>query len=115
MLVAQFLAKNARQESSADLPDPGMLWLKAQFRARDAALAKATRPILIVTRMGVACILLLGIWFVFASPLAHDFTFDSFKAGMLHGTNSYWSLATIGLGIGTAFCALISSALAFRS
>jgi hypothetical protein len=61
--VAEFL-QNETQLASNELnalPDPGLIWRKAQARAREKALAKATLPI----RMMRTCALVL---LIFAAP-----------------------------------------------
>jgi hypothetical protein len=69
-LVAQLLQKEARlaDHELHSLPDAGLIWRKAQARAREKALAKATLPI----RMMRTCATVLA---VFAAPwLISQFT-----------------------------------------
>jgi hypothetical protein len=58
-LVAQFLREETNLAGhELNLPDPGLIWRKAQSRAREKALAKATLPIRIMR----TCALVLAIF-----------------------------------------------------
>ncbi len=117
MLVAEYLTGQAWLENpEAHLPDPGLLWLKAQLRSRDAALAKATRPIALVTRAGVAAVSVAGVWFAFTpSParewivtLGHDLAFQ-------HAANPYSGTLAVLTGLGSLACLLVGSLFALRT
>jgi len=56
VLVAQFLREErASMCADAKLPDAGLVWWKAQLRARREALEFATRPIALAERFAAAC------------------------------------------------------------
>jgi hypothetical protein len=69
-LVARFLQDEtlAVHEVSA-LPDPGLIWRKAQARAREQALAKATLPIRIMRTCAIVLAIFGMPWLI--SPLSH--------------------------------------------
>jgi len=56
VLVAQFLREeHASLLADKKLPDAGLVWWKAQLRARREAAELATRPIALAERFGLAC------------------------------------------------------------
>ena len=56
VLVAQFLREeNAALFANMQLPDAGLVWWKAQLRARREAAELATRPIALAERFALAC------------------------------------------------------------
>jgi hypothetical protein len=56
VLVAQFLREeHAALSAEMKLPDAGLVWWKAQLRARREAVELATRPIALAERFAVAC------------------------------------------------------------
>ena len=56
VLVAQFLQEDhAALLAEMKLPDAGLVWWKAQLRARREAAELATRPIALAERFAVAC------------------------------------------------------------
>jgi hypothetical protein len=56
VLVAQFLREeHASLFADMKLPDAGLVWWKAQLRARREAAELATRPIALAERFAVAC------------------------------------------------------------
>jgi hypothetical protein len=94
-LVAQFLQEEtnlAAHEVNA-LPDPGLLWRKAQARAREQALVKATWPI----RMMRTCAIVLAIFAMpwLLSPLSrvpgwlHELGFGRFSVNQLWPIQSW--------------------------
>jgi len=117
VLVAQYLDEQRRsQESEIVLPDAGLLWWKAQLRYRDAALARATRPIALVTKAGSAAIVLAGIWFASTPSAAREWIIDFVQAAVLqHATNPYWGMLALAAGAGTVLCAVIGSLFVLRN
>jgi hypothetical protein len=56
VLAAQFLLEEkAALLATLKLPDAGLVWWKAQLRARREAAATATRPIALAERFALAC------------------------------------------------------------
>ena len=56
VLVAQFLREeHAALSAEMKLPDAGLVWWKAQLRARREAAELATRPIALAERFAMAC------------------------------------------------------------
>jgi len=56
VLVARLLQEaNASLLADVKLPDAGLVWWKAQLRARREAAELATRPIALAERFGLAC------------------------------------------------------------
>lgn len=67
VLVAQLLRQaDAAALAQARLPAPGLVWWKAQIRARRAAAERAAAPIVLVERLAAACAVLsllgVAIW-----------------------------------------------------
>jgi hypothetical protein len=67
VLVAKVLRQeDATALAQAHLPAPGLVWWKAQIRARRAAAERAAAPITMVERLAAACVVLsllgLAIW-----------------------------------------------------
>lgn len=54
-LVAEFLRREEALESSAVLPDPGLLWWKTEIVARREARERATQPIAVAERAAAGC------------------------------------------------------------
>jgi hypothetical protein len=64
-LVAEFLLHEAESAASdAPLPTPDLIWWRTQLAAKNAALARATRPITLITGIsslaGAFCLLWLS-------------------------------------------------------
>ena len=73
MLVAEFLRNNRTlvDHERTDLPDPGLIWRKAQWRANERAVRMASRPIRWMTVL--ACIAFAcSPGFRLVLPLAQD-------------------------------------------
>jgi hypothetical protein len=70
-LVASFLREetNLAAHEVNTLPDPGLIWRKAQGRAREQALAKATLPIRIMRTCAIVLAIFAMPWLI--SPLTH--------------------------------------------
>lgn len=67
VLVSQILRQeDAAALAQARLPAPGLVWWKAQIRARRAAAERAAAPIAIVERLSAVCVVLsllgLAVW-----------------------------------------------------
>jgi hypothetical protein len=61
MVVAKFLQRQAELTApEAPLPDPSLIWLRAQLKARAAASDRATLVIGVVHRVALACGALLA-------------------------------------------------------
>jgi hypothetical protein len=105
VLVAKYLANAPVDGNPPALPEPGVLWLKAQLRARDAALAKATRPISWMTSIGAFGCSVAGAWFAFSLHGA---------AVAQHFPSIHWVEMTFMSGIGAIICALIGSVAVAR-
>ncbi len=54
-LVAEFLRREEALESSVALPDPGLLWWKAEILAQREARERAAQPIAVAERAAAAC------------------------------------------------------------
>ena len=116
-MVTQFLREQSnREEPEIDLPDAGLLWWKAQLRARDAALARATRPIDLVTKVGSTAAGLAGLWFTSTSSGAREWIANLIHLQILqHAGGVYWGeLALLG-GIGVIVCILAGSLFTLRA
>lgn len=61
VLVAQYLAGEARGERESSVPPPGMIWWRAEIMARRDAAGRATRPIAIAQWVATACGLALAL------------------------------------------------------
>lgn len=120
VLVSQLLRQQyAAALAQARLPAPGLLWWKAQIRARRAAAERAAAPIAIVERLAAACAVLslLGaaIWQWGRVERWWDwFRVLSFKNSLLPaGTSSLWP-PNLALELSVILClALVSLVLYF--
>jgi hypothetical protein len=117
MAVTRFLLEDMRPDAmEIRLPEPGVLWWKAQLRSQDSVLARATRPIDLVAKIGAATLGLTGIWFAWTpSPARHWIANLLHTAMLAHAGNPYWGELALAGGIGTLFCAAISSLFVLRS
>ncbi len=125
MIARALEQENAEARVEMALPTAGLVWWKAQMRARREAAERAARPIAIVEGLawvcGVVCLLVTAIWqrrwieewlswFARTSQSSH-FAWSSLWT---HGTRTGpWSLALIVvLGAGLLVSALVYAVLA---
>jgi hypothetical protein len=110
LLVAESLramTKLADHELNA-LPDPGLIWGRAQARAREQALAKATLPIRIMRACAAALAIFASPWTVF--QLLHPVAWVSnLSSGRVPWIEGDWLTALTGtmlLGLTATFVCL---------
>ena len=116
VMVTQFLGEQSDPAPEIDLPDAGLLWWKAQLRARDAALARATRPIDLVTKVGSAAAGLAGLWFISTSSVAREWIANLIHPQILqHAGGVYWGELALFGGIGMIVCILAGSLFTLRA
>jgi len=90
----------AETSTNAPLPDPHLLWLKAQLEERAELRERALRPIAIAEKVAVVLLTLLGAAVLMAAaPLV-----ESWSNQMTEPETFAWSVAAICLiAIGYAF------------
>lgn len=82
------------------VPGADAVWLRAQSRAREAALRRATRPLLWMRALSIACLAVVAVWMAaqFQGALAGQF------AAM-----GGWALLTAGLSVSMVWLAALLS------
>jgi hypothetical protein len=102
-------------ESQLSLPSAESLWWKAQLRSRRAAVVKAIRPIDLVTRLGLAALVVTCLWFVSFSPQSQAWIAGVARAAVAPRADApYWQQFALLGGFGTIVCVLIGSLLTLR-
>src|SRR5215813_2457129 len=85
LLISNFLGEELQlaQHEFASLPEAGLVWRKAQAKARENATAKAMRPIQLTRIFAAVVAVFAALWFIFAPhSLPHWTTNLGFKAAM---------------------------------
>ena len=115
VMVSQLLRQeDAAALAHARLPAPGLVWWKAQIRARRAAAERAAAPIAIVERLSTVCAVLslfgLAIWQWGRVASWWDwFRVLSFKDSLWPGgASSLWT-SNIALGFSVFLCFALAS------
>jgi hypothetical protein len=113
LLVAEFLREDSASfDRELAIPDPTVIWRKAQARAREKALARATLPIRIARTCAYALAILASPWIVLEF-LRRPSWFSSLGLQRLASTDGNWLAALTGttlLGVAaTLLCIALSS------
>ena len=112
VLVTKFLGAEMQlaQHESASLPDAGLVWRKAQTKAREEATVKAMRPIQLARICAFVVAVFAVLWFIFGPQQLPHWTINlEFKAA-INGITAPVSHFTILSGmIATLVCIALSS------
>jgi len=125
LLVAQTLQQeNQRARTEAALPAPGLVWWKAQMRARREAATRAVEPIALVEKaagiFGIISLLALAIWrwdlvtdwLAWVADLPQS---NAFRPGSLWNSGIVTAMQNFGFLIilTTAACVLLASVVLY--
>jgi hypothetical protein len=109
--VTQFSQEEARIALELPLPDASFIWRKAQLRSRHEAMARATRPIRVLTNLAYVAAVVAGLWLVInvAGLPTWLSELNNYRVPIMHLASGYLSATVLMGGIGTLLCAYLGS------
>lgn len=91
--VARALLESAAALGS-ELPSPDAMWRQGQARMQAIALKRATRPLIVMRTLSLACMAAFAAW--------TGWEFWRFPAGYLHGMDNWMAAGTPSIEAGVA-------------
>ena len=112
VLITKFLEAEMQlaNHEFASLPDAGLVWRKAQARAREQATVRAMRPIQLARICAFVVAVFAALWFIFGFHQLPHWTINlEFKAAMSGITASVSNFSILSGMIATLVCIALSS------
>lgn len=109
--VTRFLQNEALNASQFAVPDASVIWKKAEARSRQAAVARATRPIQFVMTLASVAVAVTGLWLILQAKDLMPFLSTLFKLRLLldHFWSGDWAEFALFGGVSSLICALVGT------